>query len=601
MVCQRPPSIARLIPARARQPIPNSVVRPPPAPFVDFPPGPVHSFFRPQAVPRGALINVEPERHPPVPVGPGGGPGSPGHPEGPAPAADDTPTDAVHGTLSQDPTSHPGETALSTTEPLPDAGHSRRDPLVGTLLAGQFQVERPLGRGGMGLVYVARQLGTSRTVALKLLRPDVPDPAMQQRFLREAEILARLQHPNIVTIFAVGQTPDGQCFMAMEYLEGRTLAFELREGPLPLERLLRIAEQLARALVAAHHQGIVHRDLKPQNVMLIETPGGEPDGVKVLDFGIARLEADEDSSLTREGVVIGTPEYLSPEQARGGRVDTRSDLYSLGLILYRAATGAPAVEARTPLDYLRAHALEAPRPIERAGKGRQLPAEFARIVMHLLAKDPGQRPAAEEVLEVVKRLRADMASATRTPAFPRQRRRAWIAAGSALVLLGGGLAWMLLGRGEVESPEPSPAGEPASASAVPTGVEPRATPSPVPDPAASPQAATPSPPPVVPPPPPAAAPASSPPSTPAAPPLARPERRAPSASAPRPREAPARDAVWTDCGQVLARLDGHLAALSRHPEEKDSRCRSVKGLVGQAERRRCLIPAELGTRTMACF
>ena len=461
--------------------------------------------------------------------------------------------------------------------------------LIGQVLAGQYKVVRLLAGGGMGRVYVAEQIGTGREVGLKVLRAEAMDETNQRRFLREGEILARLQHPNIVTVFGVGTMPDGNCFLAMEYLRGDTLALALRDGPLPLPRLLRVGEQLARALVAAHHQGIVHRDLKPQNVMLVDAPGEDPDVVKVLDFGIARSAGDDEEGLTHTGTVIGTPEYLSPEQAAGRPVDTRTDLYSLGLILYRAATGQPAIHSSTPLGYLSAHVVEKPVPISRVGVGASLPAVLARTIMELLAKDPEKRPDAARVLEVFKDLRARSEPA-RDADGPRGRarfrRRALLAAAAGLVIPA--VVWLVatLAAGP-RSPSPdAPAVRPPEAVPVATPPAP-APPGPeVETPVAMPTRA--------PDPMPAAAviPAVR---TPPAPPVRSPAARP--ARAEKPREADAD----RSCTALVGRLNGALGVIARDPADRPRACRTVRERVHEAETQNCRIPPDVGARAVECL
>ena len=201
--------------------------------------------------------------------------------------------------------------------------------LVGRVFVERYEVVQLLGRGGMGAVYQARHLAMDSQVALKVLRRDASgDLESIERFYREARSASRLQHPNTIRVFDFGQSDDGQLFLAMEYLDGHTLRSEVRRvGRMDEARVLHIAEQVARSLGEAHSKGIVHRDVKPENIFLLNDIVGQPDFVKVLDFGVARTVTNE--SLTRTGLAIGTPAYMSPEQARGEKVDGRSDLYSL--------------------------------------------------------------------------------------------------------------------------------------------------------------------------------------------------------------------------------------------------------------------------------
>ena len=259
--------------------------------------------------------------------------------------------------------------------PLPGA---KDDPRIGSVLLGQFELLDVCGKGAMGTVYRAWQTGMDRQVAVKILRSELlRDPSVVKRFHREARAVARIQHPNIVTVFLVGETADGVPFLAMEYVEGEVLADVLdRERALPAVRGLRIARQIASALADAHSFGIVHRDLKPANLLLAQRRRAA-DFVKVLDFGIAKILRGEDappeagdkpgeSRLSRTGTIFGTPHYISPEQAAGTEVDHRADIYSLGVILYRMMTGRLPFEG-TGVAVLLAHMQKAPpRPCELA-------------------------------------------------------------------------------------------------------------------------------------------------------------------------------------------------------------------------------------------
>ncbi|HEY0195485.1 MAG TPA: serine/threonine-protein kinase, partial [Kofleriaceae bacterium] len=206
--------------------------------------------------------------------------------------------------------------------------------LVGQLVAGgKYQIVRALGSGGMGAVYQALQPAMNRMVALKLIRPEIGlRPEHVARFQREMMVTARIEHPNTIRLYDVGED-GGQLYLVMELLPGEALGRVLdRTGPLALPRIVRIGRQVANALGAVHAHGVVHRDLKPDNVMLLDAYG-ERDFVKVLDFGIAK-SLDEDAQLTATGKPIGTPAYMSPEQAMGRPVDHRTDLYAFGVMLY---------------------------------------------------------------------------------------------------------------------------------------------------------------------------------------------------------------------------------------------------------------------------
>jgi eukaryotic-like serine/threonine-protein kinase len=275
----------------------------------------------------------------------------------------------------------------------------------GTLLAGRYEVVRLLGWGGMAEVHlgVDRQLG--REVALKVIRERfADDDRFVARFRREARAAAALSHPNVVAVHDVG-THQGGPFIVMEFVPGRTLAEIVRDGgPMPSERVAEIGEAVARALGAAHAAGIVHRDVKPGNVMV--TGDGR---VKVLDFGIAR--ALRWTPLTETPAVQGTAEYMAPEYVRGDGADPRSDLYSLGAVLYELLTGRPPFTGDSALQVAYKHIEEAPAPPDSVRPG--IPAGLSAVVMRCLAKHPGDRyRRAAEVAADLGRLSADQPAAT---------------------------------------------------------------------------------------------------------------------------------------------------------------------------------------------
>jgi serine/threonine-protein kinase len=266
-----------------------------------------------------------------------------------------------------------------------------RDPVIGKILQGQFEVREVCGRGSMGTVYRAWQRSMDREVAIKLLRRDLMrDPRVIKRFHREAKASARLSHPSIITVYMVGDTEDGVPFIAMEYVKGRALDRALTEdGVLPPARAIHIAKQITSALAEAHGQGIVHRDLKPENIFLAEA-SHTPDFVKILDFGIAKiLHAHDESMLTQTGAIFGTPFYLSPEQASGSEIDHRCDLYALGVILFRMVTGRLPFQSDSGMAVLIQHLKEAPpRPTEIIPT---LPAPLEHVILKALEKAPDDR------------------------------------------------------------------------------------------------------------------------------------------------------------------------------------------------------------------
>lgn len=276
--------------------------------------------------------------------------------------------------------------------------------LVGQTLGGRYRVTALLGSGGMGAVYRAEHTQLLKTVALKVLNPEMASHREAAlRFEREAMVSARIVHPHVVNATDSGRLPDGSLYLVLEYVSGLSLR-ELRdaEGPLSPARALAIGAQIADALAAAHKAEIVHRDLKPGNVMLL-SHDGNPEFVKVLDFGLARVigeAAPAEEPLTRTGSIFGTPEYMSPEQARGEVVDHRADLYALGVILYELLSGKPPFQAPELVAVLIKHIQEPPPPLP-----AHIPAPIADYVLSLLEKHPDRRPAdARQVAKALRRL-----------------------------------------------------------------------------------------------------------------------------------------------------------------------------------------------------
>jgi hypothetical protein len=267
-----------------------------------------------------------------------------------------------------------------------------------------YRVLRPLGAGGMGVVLQAEDVRLHRPVALKVMLPR-PDEsvAARQRFLREARAAAALKHDHVVTIYHVGED-RGTPFLAMELLEGESLAARLRrEGRLPPAEVVRIGREVAEGLAAAHARGLIHRDIKPGNLWL-EAPKGR---VKILDFGLVQA-AGEDARLTKSGAVVGTPLYMPPEQARGQPTDGRSDLFSLGGVLYRACTGRRPFPGQDTMSVLMA--LATVQPTAPHDLCPEVPPALSALIMRLLAKEPGDRPAtARAVADALAALNRDVA------------------------------------------------------------------------------------------------------------------------------------------------------------------------------------------------
>jgi serine/threonine-protein kinase len=262
----------------------------------------------------------------------------------------------------------------------------------GSILADRYEIIRRLGAGGMGTVYLARHQLMDRLCALKVLPPGQHrDPEALKRFTREAQNASRIIHPHVCTVYDFGTTDDGVAYLAMEYLEGRTLGAILAGQPrLPLDRAIRLTRAIAGGLDAAHELGIVHRDLKPDNVMVIATKTGE--AVKLVDFGIAKaLAQDPSGSMTAPGVVIGTPDYMAPEQFAGDPVDPRADTYALGVMFYRMVTGSLPHQGESARDTLTKRLTEPPRPLAEAAPDAMLPEGLQAVVDRVLSRRPADR------------------------------------------------------------------------------------------------------------------------------------------------------------------------------------------------------------------
>ncbi len=261
------------------------------------------------------------------------------------------------------------------------------DPMLGRVVAGRYRLEARAGEGGMGVVYRARHVLIDRVVALKLIRPDLRgETHLRAWMLREARAANRVDHAHIIDIHDIGETEDGELYLVMEFLVGTALSAELARGPMPLGRGVDILEQMCAALARAHDLGVIHRDLKSDNILL-SSRGGRKDFVKILDFGLAHLAMDP--RLAPKGAVFGTPEYMSPEQARGEEAGPQSDLYALGVLLFEMLTGQlpfRSNDRETLLEMQRT----APAPKPRSVKPDVLPAAEA-IVLKLLEKDRRKR------------------------------------------------------------------------------------------------------------------------------------------------------------------------------------------------------------------
>lgn len=270
------------------------------------------------------------------------------------------------------------------------------DAYVGKDVAGQFRITQRIGSGGMGAVYKAEQPDMNRFVAIKILHSKYLSRSdLVSRFRREARAMSHLSHPNTARVFLYGQLEDNACYFVMEYLEGRNLAQLVRaEGPMDPERAINVMIQVCGALEEAHQAGIVHRDMKPENIFLT-AQGGIEDFPKVLDFGLAKVTERQmrpgSLILTQEGMVFGTPEFMSPEQARGEPLDGRSDIYSLGVILFELLTGKLPFDAKQPMDFINKHINEPPIPLSERVPDRTFPRGLEQVLEKSLAKQPADR------------------------------------------------------------------------------------------------------------------------------------------------------------------------------------------------------------------
>jgi serine/threonine protein kinase len=324
----------------------------------------------------------------------------------------------------------------------------RAERLVGRVLAGRYEVRRVLGRGGMGLVYEARHITVGRSVAIKVLRQDLARSTdAVARFHREARAAAAVGSEHIVEVFDFGYTEDGDAYIAMELLEGEDLgALVRRSGPLMPQRALAIARQVARALEMAHAKGIVHRDLKSENVFVLQRQGEE--FVKLLDFGISKVSEGDGGRgpMTSEGVVMGTPHYMAPEQIESSmESDHRIDLYALGCVLYETLTARLPFTGRNPIEVVFKHVHEAPTPPSRWREG--LSPDLDAVVLHALEKDRGRRyQSAAEMLSALSAVAEGSGSgliAASPIRTPRGRRHRPLLTGLALgsALLAAAFAW----------------------------------------------------------------------------------------------------------------------------------------------------------------
>ncbi len=286
---------------------------------------------------------------------------------------------------------------------MPTVSEVGADPMIGQLIGGRYRITGVLGEGGMGIVYVGeQQMGsTVRKVAIKTLHAHLSkDPSVLARFHRECGTVAQLEHPNTIKFYDFGSTADGTLYIAMEFVSGHPLSDVLSKGPLSPERVIKIMRQVCGALDEAHMQGIIHRDLKPDNLVLTDR-AGETDFVKVLDFGIAArsesADAQKEAKLTQQGMVLGTPPYMSPEQFTGKALDARSDIYSLGVMTYEMLTGRLPFDADTPWQWATQHMSVQPIPFEVSAPAKNIPDGMRKAILRALSKNREDRqPSARE-------------------------------------------------------------------------------------------------------------------------------------------------------------------------------------------------------------
>ncbi|MGH9669754.1 MAG: protein kinase domain-containing protein [Terriglobales bacterium] len=334
---------------------------------------------------------------------------------------------------------------------------------------GPYEILAAAGAGGMGEVYRARDTRLDRTVAVKVLSTRLADrPDLHKRFEREARAISKLSHPHICALYDVGQQ-EGVDFLVMEYLEGETLGHRLQRGALPIEQTLKFGIEIAEALETAHHQGIIHRDLKPGNVMLTKA------GAKLMDFGLAKLAEQpapvavtlsemataptlpsQEKSLTEEGVIVGTFQYMAPEQLEGKDADARTDIFALGMVLYEMATGRPAFTGKTKASVIAAILSSEPPPI--SSLQPLTPPALDRVVKTCLAKDPEERFSTAHDVKLELKWVAEDGSQTGVPApvaAKRRSRERWAWAAISISLLAALFVWVGIWWASRAAPQPT--------------------------------------------------------------------------------------------------------------------------------------------------
>ena len=313
-----------------------------------------------------------------------------------------------------------------------------------------YLITEKLGEGGMGVVYKAQDTKLGRPVALKFLAPHLlRDEEARKRFHREAKAAAKLDHPNICTVYEIDEV-DGKTFIVMAFLEGRPLSKKIAEGPLKLNEALSVAGQIAEGLEAAHENGVVHRDIKPDNIMLLKGSRGL---VKIMDFGLAQLAGS--SKLTRGGSTLGTMSYMSPEQAQGAEVDRRSDVWSFGVVLYEMVSGQPPFRGDFDQAVVYSIVNEAPEPLTAVRTG--VPKQLEDIVNKALSKKPEERHQhADDLVADLRRLQKERESGQTRAGVPVPKRsRTGLYAVTAVMAAALGLAAWLGVWGPTQAPLPA--------------------------------------------------------------------------------------------------------------------------------------------------
>jgi serine/threonine protein kinase len=351
--------------------------------------------------------------------------------------------------------------------------------LLPMILEGRYRLLSELGSGGMGVVYLAEHIGLGKRVAVKVLRGELSrDATFARRFELEAIAASQIGHENIVDVTDLGRTPSGELFYVMELLEGHSLSALLRrERFLPLGRAVPILVQVCRALEAAHARGIVHRDVKPQNVMLLSREG-RPDFVKVVDFGISKMSNPEGGKLTEAGAILGTANYMSPEQAAGGEVDALADVYALGVMTYELCTGTLPFHGENTFATMLQHLEAQAEPPSKRRSDLGLPPELDTLVMQALAKAPAARPSMARFRAGLEALPVSLAPApppvalSSAPALEKNEvaapsTRIWPIVTGAAVLTAGLVALFFAWREPPAAPASAPVSPPAQVSAPP--------------------------------------------------------------------------------------------------------------------------------------